>query len=145
MYVSILCFATARCLFLSWEAQYQIPPWLLESLCEAQPKCQLWIKLPYSSNTAQALANIRAYSQLRALDIVGANCQHQAFAELGHLLMHAKSLTSFSIHCAIDDAFSEIPGRSARHGLLASSTYSISYHHYSFLILELPNYRDSIS
>lgn len=80
-----------------WEAQYAIPSWLLESL-RKQPNCRLFIRLPYGSNTAQAIAKLCGLSQLYSLDVMLANTQYQALAELDRLLSQATSLSSLSIH-----------------------------------------------
>ena len=99
----------------SWEAQYQVPPWLLDGLCKEQPQCRLFLRLPYSSNIAHTIAGIRDSQQLCSLEVTIANSQHQAFAELDQLLMQTKTLRSFSIYFFIDDQSSTIPGTSLGH------------------------------
>ena len=112
--------------FLSWEAQYQIPPWLLDGLCKGQPQCRLFLKLPYSSNTAHTIASIRDCQQLCSLEVTIANSQHQAFAQLDQLLTQTKTLRSFSMYFFIDEHFLTIPGTSLGHSLICRYYLTLS-------------------
>lgn len=91
-----------------WEAQYPIPVWLLDAL-HKQQSCRLCIRLPYGSNTAQALANLQGFSRLWSLDVLISNSQRQALAGLGRLLSQATSLRSLAFHHCNDDGSSTYP------------------------------------
>ena len=122
VYVSYRGLLMTNAQFHSWEAQYQIPSWLLDGLCKGQPQCRLFLRLPFSSNIAHSIARIRDCQQLCSLEVTIANSQHQAFAELDQLLAQTKTLKSLSMLFFIDDQLSTIPGTSLDHPRICRST-----------------------
>ena len=121
VYVQYVSYALPYTHTIRWEAQYAIPSWLLDSL-RKQSKCRLFIRLPYGSNTAQAIAKLCGLPQLYSLEVTLANTQHQALAELDRLLSQGTSLSSLSIHwCSLDWSPSN-QGRSWKEFRLLSCT-----------------------